>query len=343
VNMRRGAGFGFAASAARDIPLLGVILAVLGCGTVSVAVQLTRAPEIDLTQYQQVALAKLDGLAAEDIGARLEKALAEKGGFKVVDLSGSDLTDPEAKRKLGKRLPGAVLIYGKVAESSYHEDVTSERCDARPKVVISGSLDELHELFRPRRFCYTRTAKAVTRVSFEVMDVQTGELLQSKTYAHGLQASDHRSDGPPPALDRGALENATRAAVVEKFLRSIAPHKITIVAPFQTDGALPQLERVAQHAKKGDWDEAREEAQAAVDHCDTHPEIDPRTCAKAHWDLALVFKCTREFDKAVEHVREAQTLSDDEDYLAEIAAIERLRQDQEKLAGDAPAPTEANR
>jgi len=138
------------------------------------------------------------------------------------------------------------------------------------------------------------------------------------------------------------MENSTRASVVEKFLKSIAPYKVTVMAPFQTDGDLPQLELVARQAKMGDWDGARRDALGAVNQCDTRPEIDPDSCAKAHWDLALVFEYTSEFDKAIEHVRKAYTLSNDEDYLGEIREIERLREDQRKLAGDAAAPAEAS-
>src|SRR5688572_2016334 len=127
----------------RKVHLLLPLVLVAACSTVRVPVTVTRAPEVNLTRFKQIAVARVDGPsgyydeyyknAAADIDGRLKQALTENGSFQVVDrkhldsvlaelkLSGSDLADPDSRAKLGKLLTGAVLVFGKISESTYSE------------------------------------------------------------------------------------------------------------------------------------------------------------------------------------------------------------------------------
>src|SRR5216683_1888531 len=101
---------------------------LLACGTVRISVPVMRPAEVNMASYPSIAVGKLDGNAERVMASALEEALVKSERFKVVDrehlaqvmrelqLSASDLADPQNAAKLGKQITANALIFGNVTD-----------------------------------------------------------------------------------------------------------------------------------------------------------------------------------------------------------------------------------
>src|SRR5437588_1357061 len=121
-------------------PVLGAIGAVLvcACGTVAVRVPVMKPAEINMAPYQSVAIGGMTGAGNRPMSDSLEESLVNTNRFTVVDrqhmatvmrelnLSSTDLADPNAAAKLGKVVTAGALIFGDV-QHSYREEPDESR------------------------------------------------------------------------------------------------------------------------------------------------------------------------------------------------------------------------
>jgi curli biogenesis system outer membrane secretion channel CsgG len=229
-------GVGFSVRAA--VPL-GLLLA--GCATTNARpmAKVSKPAEIDLSQYQTLAIVEMRGSdAATRVSALLEDRLLQGKRFQVVDrqriqaamnelqLASGDLADPKKAVQLGRLVTAGALISGIVTER-YQETPRQSWFSTR-----AGA----------RHVHHWTEARLVLGTTFRVTDVSTGKLLVVKE----MQASrstasfvgspvgspvgstllgttigsaldlDHDTYDPPP--DRGSLETEAREEVVDRFL-----------------------------------------------------------------------------------------------------------------------------
>ena len=304
------------------------------CGTVAVRVPVMKPAEINMAPYQSVAIGDMTGVGNRPMTNSLEEALVNTNRFAVVDrqhmeqvmrelrLSSTDLADPKAAAKLGKVVTAGALIFGDV-QSSYREQPDETRYKDDKGVYHTW---------------YTLKGEAYVRATFKIVDVSTGRLIVAKTYEERRDDTNRALDKRPEQIDRIALENAGRRAVVERFMKAIVPHQEYMYANFQKESDIPQLEGGIGWAERGDWKKAQSAFNDAVQAAEKNVKLKAGQVAKCYWNLGLAYEYAGDYDKAEAMVNKAYSLSNDRDMLGEIDNIHRLQADARKLAEQTAAP-----
>ena len=314
--------------------VLGAALAGLlcACGTVAVRVPVMKPAEINMAPYQSVAVGDMTGSANRPMTDLLEEALVNTNRFTVVDrqhmatvmrelhLSSSDLADPNAAAKLGRVVTAGALIFGDV-QHAYREQPDETRYKDDKGV---------HHTW------YSLKGEAYVRATFKVVDVSTGRLIVARTYEERRDDTNRALDKRPQAIDRIALENAARRAVVERFMKAIVPHQEYMFANFQKDSDIPQLEGGIGWAERGDWKKAQSTFNDAAQAAEKNVKLKAGQIAKCYWNLGLAYEYAGDYDKAEAMVSKAYSLGNDREMLAEIDNIHRLQEDARKLAEQTP-------
>jgi len=297
-------------------------------------VPVMKPAEINMAPYQSVAIGEMTGSGNRPVSDSLEEALVNSSRFTVVDrqhmnqvmrelhLSSTDLADPNAAAKLGKVVTAGALIFGDV-QHSYREQPNEQRYQDDKKVW--------HTI-------YSVKGEAYVRATFKIVDVSTGRLIVAKTYEERRDDTNRALDRRPEQVDRIALENSARRAVVDRFMKAIVPHQEYMYANFQKDGDIPQLEGGIGWAERGDWKKAQSTFNDAVQASEKNVKLKSGQVAKCYWNLGLSYEYAGDYDKAETMVNKAYELSNDKDMLAEIDNIHRLQADARKLAEQTAAP-----
>lgn len=298
------------------------------CGTVAVRVPVMKPAEINMAPYQTVAIGAMNGAGDRPLTGALEEALVSSQRFTVVDrehmdrvmrelqLSSTDLADPNSAAKLGKVVTAGAMIFGDV-QTNYRE-VPSERHYQDDKKVNHT----WHEL----------RGEYYLRATFKIVDVSTGKLIVAKTYEERRDDTNRGLDRYPEPIDRISLERTARSVVIDRFMKSIVPHQEFMYANFQKDSDLPQLEGGIGWAERGDWKKAQSTFNDAAQAAEKNVKLKAPQIAKAYWNLGLSYEYAGDYDKAESMVNKAYTLSNDKDMLGEIDNIHRLQADALKLA-----------
>lgn len=327
-----------------DLGMAGTACALAACSVVRVPVPVMKPAEINMSAYKQIAVEGVrsnrswSDQGAQEITMLLQQGLMDSGRFQVLDrqhlsgimqelkLSASDLADPSNAARLGKQLTAAALIYGTVDENSFQQGMSG------PEDCFTDQQTNVRHCF------YTRSGRAVVRLSFSVVDVTTGQLLKVKTVECARTPYQRLEDRRPAPFDPGPLIEQCRQQDVHAFIDSITPHQVVVRVPFRKDGDIPQLEQAIAYARSGDWKQARSTVQAGLDSAGKNPAVKPDALAKAWFDLALCDEYTGRFDDAENEVNHAFQLSSDADYLQELPNIRQMRADAQRLQEQGAGP-----
>src|SRR4051812_9686960 len=328
--------------------LAGVLLCV-ACGTVPVKVPVMKPAEINMAPYKSIAIgalnehsdryryAKYGGGQEPPIAAQLEEALIATNRFEVLDrahldkvlaeqqLSSTVIADPGSVVKLGKVMSAAAFVFGDVAYT-YHQSSKSEKC--------TDLLDS-----KKKHTCHTLTGDTSVAASFKIVDVTTGKVVVSKTLRDKKTQTNESTDEKPEPIDRDALDQEARAAIVTTFMKAIVPHQEFAEARFQKDGDIPQLETGIGWAQHGEWQKAQDVFNTAAQTAEKSPNLKAGQIAKCYWNLGLSYEYAGDYDKAIDMINKAYTLSNEGDMLNELTNVKRLRADAQKVAQqDGAAP-----
>jgi curli biogenesis system outer membrane secretion channel CsgG len=298
------------------------------CGTVAVRVPVTKPAEINMASYQSVGIGGMTGNANMAVADSLEEALVSSQRFTVVDrqhmsqlmkelkLSSTDLADPKSAAKLGKVVTAGALIFG---------DTTDQFRETPSKTEFKGDDKASHSINSIKGEVYVRA-------TFKVVDVATGRLIVAKTYEEKRDDTNRAVDKRPDPIDRHALEQAARQAVVARFMKAIVPHQEYMEANFAKDGDIPQLEGGIGYAQRGDWKQAQEVFNTAVQDAEKNVKLKSAQVAKCYWNLGLSYEYAAEYDKANGMINKAYKLSNDVAMLNELDNVKRLQADAKRLA-----------
>jgi tetratricopeptide (TPR) repeat protein len=120
--------------------------------------------------------------------------------------------------------------------------------------------------------------------------------------------------------------------VIARFMKAIIPHTEYMEANFQKDGDLPQLEGGIGYAQRGDWKQAQETFNAAVQDAEKNVKLKSGQVAKCYWNLGLSYEYAGDYDKANGMINKAYKLTNDTNMLNELDNVKRLQADSKRLA-----------
>lgn len=313
-----------------------ISLSIIGCAEVKIPIQVTHHAEINMTTYKQIAIAEIKGNMGQSFSDTFKDSLVESNRFQVVErarldqllkelnLSQSDLADETKRVKLGKLLSASAMIAGHT-EGKYDEETTYQ--DA---TCSSGSKKEGNY----RKYScknYTRRGEVKTGGSIDVIDIQTGQIIKSKTLNNSCSEKTSATDATPAGIDKDSLFGQCLSKNVSTFLKAIIPWTEVVQASFVKDDAIPDLEKGINQVKMGEMAEAIKIFSNAAKAAETNPAIKPKSIANAYWNLGLAYEYTWEFDKAIELFKKAFSLNADETYIKEKANAESLKAQRRKL------------
>lgn len=310
---------------------LAVLYVVAGCGTVNVPMQVQHPAEINMKSYKQLAFSGSDGNIGGDVLDAIKNQIVESGRFEVVErdrldkvlrelkLSQSDLVDEKKRAGLGKIFGVAALIVGRV-NGKYDEKRTYNNTTCRD--------------YQTKRdyscTAYTTTGTYITGGSIDVIDVQTGRIIKSKSMADSCKEALVSYEGYP-AVDMNALTGSCISGLVTSFVKAITPWTETVYAAFETDKNIQDLARGVNQVSVGNMKEALAIFSSAAKDAEGNPQVKPSGIAKAYWNMGLVYEYTGEFDKAIDRFKKAYSLSPKGSYLNEINNVSKLRENRKKL------------
>ncbi len=305
-----------------------VALLCAACGTVSVRVPVMKPAEINMAPYNSVAIGGMTGNGNGPISDSLEEALVNSQRFTVVDrqhmdkvlrelqLSSTDLADPNAAARLGKVVTAGAMIFGDV-QDSYREQPSEQHFKDDKNVQHTW---------------HVLRGEANVRANFKIVDVSTGKLIIAKTYEEKRDDTNRGLDKRPDPIDRPALEKAARHAVIERFMKAIVPHQEFMYANFQKDGDIPQLEGGIGWAERGEWKKAQDTFNTAAQDAERNVKLKAPQIAKCYWNLGLSYEYAGDYDKANDMINKAYSMSNDKEMLGELDNIKALQADAARLA-----------
>jgi len=282
------------------LPLSLIVLFLLsGCATVKVPITVTHPAEINMKGYEQIAIAEISGNLGDDFADNLKHRLVESGRFKVVDrnkmntilkelkLSQSDLMNPKKRAKLGRLMNASALITGRT-DGKYREDVSSEKKYYKDK---DGNTYQ--------STIYTRKGIYSTTGGIDVIDVQTGELIRSKSLSASRIGMKSGSNAKPEMIDKEGMMASAVYENVSDIIKAITPWDETIDAEFRKVKDIPALEQGINCARLGKMDRAITIFRKACKDAEMNSELKPKEISETYWNLGLALEYTEQFDEAI--------------------------------------------
>lgn len=309
--------------------VLSISIYLWNCASSYLQVPVTRPAEVNLTDFNKIAIGEISGNHGEDLAEEITSSLFQSKRFEVLDrqnltrlmkehnLDLSGMVDTKNSAEIGKFVGAAALVFGRVSNYDYKEEFTSRDWETKSK---KGKVT--------RHTTYTRKGVATIEASLQITDLTTGKILAIKNFSESNTKTKEETDEKPGKIDSKKLLNKCRKDIVNKFMKMIAPYQEIVKVKLLKDSKMPELERGISMAKIGEWKEAKELFQKAVNAYDGDSSKD---YDKAWYDLAIAYKYTNEFDLAEEAVKNAYKTNPDEDYAKELKKIRKAREQYEKL------------
>lgn len=310
-----------------SLSFLIIVKILSGCATQGIPVNVKRPAEVDLGKVQRIAVGRFTGRGGEDIGEDLTQELTNSNQFKVIDrnkverlikesrLAANGLVDQETAVELGKLIGVAAFVDGRVSTYDHQEKTDSYTWK-----------DKKNKSYRS----YTREGTVTVEVAFNVVDLETGQVLLSKKISKRNTDRTSNINGNAPRIDYVPLYLATRRAVVNEFMKSIAPYEETVNVQILTEEGIPELERGLAFVKINEWHKAINIfKQAAFKHPDN---------AKVLYNLGVAYKYTYQFDSAEKYLEAAYIIDQNNIYEKELNHLRIMRKDEGRNNDIYPAP-----
>ncbi|MFH1352756.1 MAG: CsgG/HfaB family protein [bacterium] len=284
--------------------VFGLVCAVLfffvGCGTVSYIIPIMQPAEVNLKNFKKIAIGDITGTGAENFTDELTQALFNCDRFEVLDRQNLDrimkehhfdlagVVDETTAAQIGKFIGAAALVFGRVSLYKYGEEVVySDSKDYKTGIVT--------------RYYY-RIGEANVTANLRVTDLTTGKILAVKNIAEKSTVKSSASKGTPEDIDKDGLLAKTREAVVNRFMKMIAPYQVNLKVQFLVDNKMPELGRGINVAKAG---ELKEAADAFKEVIKKYAGTSEFKIDKAHYNLGLTLVLMNEYKEGIEELKKA--------------------------------------
>jgi len=293
---------------------------LIGCGSTSMLVPVTRPAEINLKGYNKIAVGTITGRAGQDLADDLLNALVNSGRFEVLDrqhlndlLREQDLTragyaDSVHGGKVGGLVGAAVMVAGRVTIYKYEEKMKRD-----PSVDKNGH----------KHVSNTRYGTATISSNLQLTNIATGRVITSKRFDRTAEAKTYGHDREPDRIDPDGLLASAREIVASDFMKKIAPYREMVRVSLLKDSDIPEFEEGIGLAERGEWERAAEVFKSVTV---THPGSD-----KAFYNFGVALEYAYLFPEALEALQKAYRLNADDDYQKEMSNVRRMESEQKRL------------
>ncbi|MHB2153181.1 CsgG/HfaB family protein [Calditrichota bacterium GD2] len=289
--------------------LLALVFFTFSCATTALYLTVKRPAEINLKGYKKVAIADIvnsNGAVdqhSRDIADEITTTLFNSGVFEVLDrnhinqlikehqLAKSGLIDENTASELGKFIGSAVLVFGRIQNDKYSEE------------IIKG--DPWTDKKGKRHQSITRKGLYSLAVNIKVVDVQTAKILAVKTLSTGYTSKTYADNATPAKINVEGLYRSCLEDIASQFMRLVAPYDVQVKAIFQKDKDIPEVELAITQFKVGEWDEGINLLKTAANR----EYKKPKTKAKAYYNLGLALTYYGKFDEALAILKKALTIN----------------------------------
>lgn len=310
-----------------------VMLFVLGCAS-SMKVNRVKPAEINLSSYKKIAIGGIEGNGGLEVNSQLTQALFDCGRYEVLDrenlnsiikeqkLSISDTFDPETSAELGKLIGSAAIIFGNVTRRDYNQS------NSYSKGTCTDGKGNKYS-------CTTYYTKGLwnLNVQLKVIDTSTGKILATKAFQQKEDKSVSATNAQPSIdWDRDSVFDELTGALVNDFMKVIAPYTVCVTVKLYNDSKLPEMKLGIAFAERGDWNSAVEQFKIACQNAHNNPEIKPKLIARAHYNLGIALGYSGiDYDQAINELNEAVKVNSEDIFFTEIANIKQFKKDDAKL------------
>ncbi|MBF0120501.1 MAG: tetratricopeptide repeat protein [Desulfobacterales bacterium] len=306
------------------------------CTTVRVPCKIIHPADVNMSKYKQLAVDEFKGKCGHDAKGYFKEKLTQSDRFTVVDrahldkiqtelsLSQSGASDNSAKLSIGKLITASAIISGHIS-CDYDENITSEdkKCTKYdPKTKESYE----YSCIRYKRYGTYRISGDI-----DVIDVETGRTISTKTLKTKADELTSKIDGTPEPIDKGALKIKCMDKLVSDFAKTILPWTTIEEIPYKKASNIPALEIGINKVRIGEMDEAIQIFLESLNSLKKDPKIKPKDISVILWDLGLTYEYSWQFDKAIEAFKEAYILNPDDNLREEIENVYKLKEERKKL------------
>ena len=283
----------------------------MGCAGPGLHVTVLRPAEINLKDFDKIAVVEIEGNGGKRFFAELTQALREKSERLEV------LNRKSLKMAIGENNPsgGIALISGKIYED-YDEDLTHR--DVEKKDKKTGKV-------KTTRW-YSRKGTARVKVSLRIVDFYTSRVLASRKYDESKSTSTSESDRRPSSIDDTGLLETCRKRIIRSFLQVVLPYFQRVRVSFEIDEDMPELARGLKMAKSGNWDASFDIFERITKTYPNSPVV-----YKAYYNLGLAYMYTDKFDQARTALEEAYARRPGKKYQKALTKLNIRIEDKRRL------------
>ncbi|WP_447968120.1 CsgG/HfaB family protein [Nitrospira sp. M1] len=255
--------------------------------------------EIDITGYKNIAFAEIEGNAGADFSSALMEQMVKNKALHVVDrtqltsllseieIEQEDLFDSSSRAKLGKLLPGTILVIGEVNyDYKEHVDDAIDNC-------VDPSTQSMKRCTKS-----TRTGSAAVRGQIHFTETETGRQIQVKRISTSATASTEVITGSPPQISLVELNDQAVTKAADDVIRSIIPTKQDRTLLFYVHSDVKKLDRGIREAKAGKLENAKKFFAEAIADIESDPTMNNTALGAAKFNLGVILMYERKHDEA---------------------------------------------
>ncbi len=288
------------------LPLISILI---NACTPSIVVKLKRPAEVNLKRYKKIAVNAIAGQyepnepEALNLTDDITVNLVESQLFEIVDrqnintimqeqnLGQSGVVDETSAVAIGKVIGPAAMIFGRIQNNNYKEDVTK-----------GDSYVDQKGMTQTR---YVRRGNLTYGVNLKLIDIETSKIIAIKSIDGSSSTSQTGSSYySVPSINQDQLRNQCRSKVVEKFMKMVAPYIVSKTIFFEKDGKLPELTQALNLIKIQEWDEAIK----VLEECSHKMDLEPKVKAKAIYNYGAILEAKERYEEALNLYKEAMKL-----------------------------------
>lgn len=269
------------------------------CKTEVARILVTEPAEIDLTRYKNIAFADIKGNAGADFSAAVMEEMVKNRDIRVLDrtqlaahlkelgIAQEDLFDQTKQMKLGKMLPGTVLVLGEVSyEYKESQDRSMNNCGTDPRT--RGLLD-----------CHksTRTGQALVKGRLHFTETETGRQIQVKRLSTSFGDSSSVQWGSAAQLNAAELQDLAIKKAADEVVYSIVPTPKERHVIFYKASDVPRLARGIAEAQAGKLENAKKIFSEVIVELESSPS-QKEDLAAAKFNLGVIKTYERRHEEA---------------------------------------------